>query len=98
MSVILNGGKPVRRKPGRPATDTVDQYRQRLLHTALDTFLRNGFEGTSLNAVAKTSGVSRDTLYRQYGTKEELFRAATGYGLARLAEHLRMAVASTGTV
>jgi TetR/AcrR family transcriptional repressor of mexJK operon len=98
MSVISNRRKPVRRKPGRPATDTLDQYRQRLLHTALDVFLRNGFEGTSLNAVAKISGVSRDTLYRQYGSKEELFRAATGYGLARLAEHLRIAVAITGTV
>ena len=98
MSVISNCRKPVRRKPGRPATDTLDQYRQRLLHTALDVFLHNGFEGTSLNAIAKISGVSRDTLYRQYGSKEELFRAATGYGLARLAEHLRLAVASTGTV
>lgn len=98
MNRILNRGKPVRRRPGRPATDTLQQYRERLLHTALHAFLRNGFEGTSLNAVAKISGVSRDTLYRQYGTKEELFRAATGYGLARLAEHLRMALASTGTV
>ena len=98
MSVISNCRKPVRRKPGRPATDTLDQYRQRLLHTALDVFLHNGFEGTSLNAIAKISGVSRDTLYRQYGSKEELFRAATGYGLARLAEQLRLAVASTGTV
>lgn len=87
-----------RRKPGRPAADTIDQYRERLLGTALETFLRKGFEGTSLNAIAKISGTSRDTLYRQYGSKEELFRAATGYGLARLAEHLRMAVTTTGTV
>lgn len=69
-----------------------------LLRTALEAFLQKGYVGASINDIARRSGISRDTLYRQYGLKEELFRAATGYGLALLSEHLRMAVAGRGSV
>lgn len=94
----MAAGTMKRRRPGRPAAASAEAARQRLLRTALDAFLRRGYEGASINAIAQRSAISRDTIYRQYGSKEELFRAATGYGLARLAEHLRMAVATRGSV
>jgi len=85
-----------RRRPGRPPAASVQGERVRVLRVALDSFLAHGFEGTSISVIARRSQVSRDTLYRQYGSKQELFRAATGYGLARLAEHLRVAVGRRG--
>ena len=90
-------GKP-RRKPGRPPSVSQAQFREHLLRTALDSFLANGFEAASINAIAQLSGISRDTIYRQYGSKEELFRAATAYGLERLAEHLRVAMSAKGSI
>jgi AcrR family transcriptional regulator len=91
----------LRRRRGRPPADSVEQARAVLLRTALEAFLHKGYSGASINDIARRSGISRDTLYRQYGLyglKEELFRAATGYGLGLLAEHLRMAVAGRGSV
>ena len=87
-----------RRKPGRPATESLQQFREHFLRIALEAFLSKGYEGASINAIALAAGISRDTFYRQYGSKEELFQAATGYGLARLEEHLRMIVATRGSV
>jgi AcrR family transcriptional regulator len=88
----------LRRSRGRPPAASVEQARAVLLRTALEAFLQKGYAGASINDIARRSGISRDTLYRQYGLKEELFRAATGYGLGLLSEHLRMAVASRGSV
>lgn len=88
----------LRRRRGRPPVASLEQARAVLLRTALEAFLQKGYSGASINDIARRSGMSRDTLYRQYGVKEELFRAATGYGLGLLAEHLRMAVAGRGTV
>ena len=88
----------LRRRRGRPPAASLEQARAVLLRTALEVFLQKGYAGASINDIARRSGISRDTLYRQYGVKEELFRAATGYGLGLLAEHLRMAVAARGSV
>lgn len=36
-------------------------------------FLRSGFQGTSTDAIAAEAGVSKETLYRYYARKEDLF-------------------------
>lgn len=36
-------------------------------------FLRSGFQGTSTDAIAAAAGVSKETLYRYYPRKEDLF-------------------------
>lgn len=84
------------RKPGRPPKDSVARFQRNFLRVALDAFLDNGFEGASINSIARAAGISRDTFYRQYGSKEQLFRAATGYGMSRLTEHLRVVVTEPG--
>lgn len=61
--------EPASRKPGRPPTikqETIQQAASRL-------FLRNGFQRTSMDAVAAEAGVSKQTLYRYYPTKGRLF-------------------------
>ena len=50
-----------------------DAKRQSILHGAKATFLRNGFGGTSMDSVAAAAGVSKMTVYRHFGSKEELF-------------------------
>lgn len=60
-----------RRKPGRPTLST-----EQLLDIALDLFLENGFERTSIDAITAAAGMAKRTVYARYGDKETLFRAA----------------------
>ncbi|MFV1478575.1 TetR/AcrR family transcriptional regulator [Serratia marcescens] len=53
---------------------TTPTYRK-VLAAAREAFLRNGFGGTSMDELALAANVARRTLYNQFGSKENLFRA-----------------------
>ena len=61
---------PARR--GRPVSE---EKRTAILRAATEHFLRDGYEGTGLDAVAATAGVSKQTVYRHFTDKDTLFRA-----------------------
>jgi len=61
---------------GRPSRETSERRNQELLERALDLFLENGFEATTIEAISNAIGMSRRTIYDRYGDKETLFRAA----------------------
>src|SRR3546814_143577 len=44
-----------------------------IIQAARDVFLRDGFDGASMDAIAETAGVSKMTVYRHFETKEALF-------------------------
>lgn len=47
-----------------------------ILEAAGALFLENGFDGTSMDEVAKRAGVSKQTVYSHFSSKEQLFGAA----------------------
>lgn len=47
--------------------------RGKILAAAEEEFLRNGFLGTSMDAVAERAGVSKQTVYAHFRSKEALF-------------------------
>ena len=49
--------------------------RRQILDGARAVFLAHGFEGASMNEVARVAGVSKGTLYVYYKSKERLFAA-----------------------
>lgn len=53
-----------------------DQRRDRLLDHTLRVLLRDGYERFSMNAVAQSARASKETLYRHFGDKAGLLRAA----------------------
>ena len=55
-----------------------EQKRQQILESASTLFLIDGFEGVSMDAVAKSADVSKQTVYSHFGSKEELFTAVIG--------------------
>lgn len=75
-------GKPERprradgRGPGRPSREQSARRNEELLDRALDLFLDNGFEATTIEAISSAIGMSRRTIYERYGDKETLFKAA----------------------
>jgi AcrR family transcriptional regulator len=59
-----------RGRPRAPETDTA------ILASALELFVERGVEGTSIEQVAKRAGVGKLTVYRRWGSKEELLAQA----------------------
>jgi TetR/AcrR family transcriptional repressor of mexJK operon len=49
--------------------------RQEVLMVASECFLANGYDGTSINVMAREAGISKESIYRYFGSKEELFLA-----------------------
>src|SRR3974377_667266 len=62
---------PGKRRPGRPTLSN-----EQLLDTALDLFLENGFERTSIEAITAAAGMAKRTAHERYGDKTTLFKAA----------------------
>lgn len=59
-----------------PALSRVrSQRRRRILDSALQTFLREGFQGATMERVAEDAEVSKQTLYNYFVDKEDLFAA-----------------------
>ncbi|MDI2129554.1 TetR/AcrR family transcriptional regulator C-terminal domain-containing protein [Yinghuangia seranimata] len=52
--------------------------REAILRAALEVFLREGYAGASVDAVAAVAGVGKQTVYNHFGDKQRLFLAAAG--------------------
>jgi TetR/AcrR family transcriptional regulator, mexJK operon transcriptional repressor len=68
--------EPAPRRRGRPPRDQADRIGDELLRHALEHFLEKGFEGTTINAITASLGMSKQTVYARYGDKLTLFKAA----------------------
>ncbi|MDD8058659.1 TetR/AcrR family transcriptional regulator [Shewanella metallivivens] len=53
-----------------------EQKRNQVLESAMELFCQNGFPLTSMDEVAKHAGVSKQTVYSHFGSKDDLFVAA----------------------
>lgn len=62
---------------------------QEVLDVAAECFLRHGFDGTSINAMARSSGISKESIYRYFGSKQELFEAVMERELLQHEEKLQ---------
>lgn len=51
---------------------------QEVLEVATEYFLKHGYEGASINAMARSSGISKESIYRYFSSKKQLFEAVIG--------------------
>jgi TetR/AcrR family transcriptional repressor of mexJK operon len=65
--------EPVAEEPGRSALK-----RRAVLDAATGVFLKGGYLGTSMDEIAALSGVSKQTVYKQFASKEALFVEVVG--------------------
>lgn len=56
-----------------------DQKRAAILHAALQSFQKEGFHGTSMDAVAERANVSKRTVYNHFPSKDVLFDVVTDH-------------------
>jgi AcrR family transcriptional regulator len=61
------------RPPGRPRSAEADEA---ILRAALELLANDGYRALTMESVRERAGVGKATLYRRYGSKDELVRAA----------------------
>jgi len=66
---------------GRPKSE---EKKRAILHAAISLFMRNGFDGTSMDEIALQAGVSKQTVYSHFRSKDDLFRYCV---VEKCAEH-----------
>lgn len=71
--------QPLRGRPTRAESEAIER---RLREAAVEAFVTNGFDGTTMEAVAAAAGVTKRTLYAKYPDKEALFAAVIPRALA----------------
>lgn len=78
-----------RRSPGRPHAEPVAApMRDQILQSAAQLFMRFGYEGVSLNAVADDCGVTKATVYYYFPTKADLFTSTLVRLLGNVKGHI----------
>ncbi|MFW0785601.1 TetR/AcrR family transcriptional regulator [Gordonia sp. CPCC 206044] len=68
---------------GRPTRAQAAALDNRIREAALELFLRDGYEDTSMNAIAAAAHTTKPTLYARYPTKDEIFRTVIGWAVSR---------------
>src|SRR5262249_58195426 len=77
------------RRLGDVTTPTRPTARQRLLGAAADLFYRQGIGAVGVGLVSKQAGVSKRTLYQQFGSKDRLIAASLdAHSCAIIGQHL----------
>src|SRR5688572_11080546 len=66
---------------------------EQLLDIAQAVFVDHGFDGTSIEQIARAAGVSRPIVYEHFGSKDGIYLACLRRARAQLDEALAAAVA-----
>lgn len=65
------------------------EKRDRILNVAIEEFANNGFENTSIQQIARKSGISVGSVYKYFENKERLFSFVVHSGMSSLEELLQ---------
>ncbi len=90
---IADAAPAAPRRSGRPSRDEAAALPARILASARELFLEQGFAATSVQQIAAKAGATKRTLYVKLGDKDALFRAV----IDDLMQGWRQAVATAGT-
>lgn len=81
-----------------PATKrmSAEDRREQVLEAAMSEFARGGLHAVSTEAIADRVGISQPYLFKMFGTKKELFRAAIERRSDQIEQTFRDAAAAAG--
>ncbi|TMR09126.1 TetR/AcrR family transcriptional regulator [Nonomuraea turkmeniaca] len=84
-------------KVGRPPQDPARQLERahRILDAAAELILRWGYDKTTIDDVAKRSGVAKGTIYLHWKTRDDLFAALLRRERVRMLEDIRASEPAT---
>src|SRR5919109_761269 len=70
-----------------------ERRRPQVLDAALGLFIEHGYEGSSMDAIARQAGVSKPVVYACFPSKDELFRALLAREEERILAEIQAAFA-----
>jgi AcrR family transcriptional regulator len=73
-------------------------YRDLVFESAERVFARNGFEGTTMQAIAAEAGISLKTLYATFAGKDEVYREIRKQRAKQFLDHAASAVQGAGSL
>jgi AcrR family transcriptional regulator len=88
---------PESARPG-PGRRPIPMLRARILHSAIELFGEHGFDAVAMDDVAVRAGVGKGSLYRQFGSKEQLYAASVIQGFVELRDQIELALADAASV
>ena len=71
-----------------PSAKRKDQRREAILQVAAEVFFEEGYQATSMSAIAARLGGSKGTLYNYFDSKEALFEAHIRESCGRIAAEI----------
>ena len=72
--------------------------RARILHSAMELFGEKGFDDVPIDDVAARAGVGKGSVYRQFGSKEQLYAASVIEGFVQLRNQIETALAQAASI
>ncbi|WP_433197240.1 TetR/AcrR family transcriptional regulator [Nocardia sp. CA-107356] len=81
-----------RGRHGLPREEVIASQRERILSAMAEAMVENGYVGTSVAAILKRAGVSRETFYEQFRSKEDCFEAAYERAVELLIANIAQAI------
>jgi AcrR family transcriptional regulator len=85
------------RTQARPARKrlTAEARREAILDAALEVFARRGYNGSSIDEIAQTAGISKALIYEHFPSKRELHVSLIEHHVQDIFERLAVAAATT---
>ncbi|MFC9441506.1 MULTISPECIES: TetR/AcrR family transcriptional regulator [Brevibacterium] len=77
--IVAEAATQSRPRRGRPGYD-----RETLINKATEVFVLRGYDGTSMDTVARELGITKSAIYHHVKSKEELLRLAINRGISAL--------------
>jgi AcrR family transcriptional regulator len=71
------------RRPGRPTQAEIERLDGQLREAAVATFLEHGYDGASMEAIARAAGITKQTLYSRYADKRAVFVDVIPWAMSR---------------
>jgi AcrR family transcriptional regulator len=84
---MAKASSPAQRRGGRPTQAEAAALQHRLREAAVRTFLENGYDATTMVAIADAAGIAKPTLYARYPDKRAVFLDVIPWAFSR-AVHL----------
>ncbi|WP_086606484.1 TetR/AcrR family transcriptional regulator [Erythrobacter donghaensis] len=94
-SLSVSRKNPAARRVGRPLDEG---KRLAIVETAAQHFFQHGYAATAIEQVAADAGVSKVTIYNQFGDKRALFAAAVECECEKMRGHFSLETMPAGTI
>ncbi|MBI1402062.1 MAG: TetR family transcriptional regulator [Porphyrobacter sp.] len=93
-----SSASPGAKRPRRAGRPFDAAKRRAILDTAAHHFFRNGYAATAIEQVAADAGVSKVTIYNQFGDKRALFGATVECECEKVRGHFSLEAMPSGTI